>query len=693
MNIGKAEIDTKARLVAGSFQTVRYTFTAGHAIDDTGCVKVVFRYVGDFGTPQFESQKAPNYCTVSTTGDCRIEPHWDPKGHTRPWGKALYLRVMGGFLDKGESITVTFGDTDQGSPGWQVQSFCEETFEFKTWVDPFATCRFKELRKSPVLEIIAGSPVKAVCIAPSQVQCGRPLRCFLRLEDRWGNAVGKAQALTLPAFPECGVHTVKGADEVTGLEAESNPIEVLETFPPRSRWWADFHGQTEETIGTNSIDDYFRYARDCARLDIVGHQGNDFQVTDAFWETVNHTTAKYNRTGRFVTFPGYEWSGNTPLGGDRNVYHGTEGGPIYRSCHDLLPGEESIFPAAPTAKELFKKLNATESFAFAHVGGRYADVAMHKEGVEIAMEIHSAWGTFEWLVDDALRRGYRIGICANSDGHKCRPGASYPGAGRFGSYGGLTCMLAAVLDRDHILDALRRRHFYATTGHRPLLDVTVETNGESAMMGDVIRAGERPPVLSVKAIGTAPIDYIEVRNGLDVIKTYRPDSAAEAGARIKVVWSGARVKGRDRIVSWDGALRVRGNRIIGLTPVNFWNPDKQPCQTGTSTVTWESITIGGLTGLILDLEKPHAGRIEIQTRQRQCACDMSAIARKPRVYRAGGLRKQIELYRLPDPACANREATFTLRLRRLRAGDNPIYVKVVQQDGHMAWSSPVYVKG
>jgi hypothetical protein len=110
--------------------------------------------------------------------------------------------------------------------------------------------------------------------------------------------------------------------------------------------------------------------------------------------------------------------------------------------------------------------------------------------VEIAVEVHSAWGTFEWLVDDALSRGYRIGICANSDDHKGRPGASYPGAGRFGSLGGLTCILTRQLDRQHVFDALRSRHFYATTGNRSLVNVRVTTaDNRPAMMGDVLEAG------------------------------------------------------------------------------------------------------------------------------------------------------------------------------------------------------------
>ncbi|MEZ5738450.1 MAG: DUF3604 domain-containing protein [Burkholderiaceae bacterium] len=90
------------------------------------------------------------------------------------------------------------------------------------------------------------------------------------------------------------------------------------------------------------------------------------------------------------------------------------------------------------------------------------------------MEIHSAWGTFEWLLTDGFELGHRCGVVCNSDGHKGRPGASYPGAATFGAYGGLTCFLAGELTRDGLFDALRRRHHYGTTGCRLHLDVRVQ---------------------------------------------------------------------------------------------------------------------------------------------------------------------------------------------------------------------------
>ena len=76
--------------------------------------------------------------------------------------------------------------------------------------------------------------------------------------------------------------------------ARANPLRVVAAAPLR-RYWGDLHGQSGETIGCGRAETYLLYARDKAFVDIVGHQGNDFQMTDAFWAELNRLTAVARR--------------------------------------------------------------------------------------------------------------------------------------------------------------------------------------------------------------------------------------------------------------------------------------------------------------------------------------------------------------------------------------------------------------
>ncbi len=694
LDLGCAAIHPKHPVIAGTYTTINFTYTVGHPIDDSGYIKITFRSVSDSGTPQFDDPVAPNYCTVTTTGDCQIEPRWDPKGHTRPWSRALFLKIRYGYLDRGETIELIFGDISGGSPGWQVQTSCVDKFEFKTFVDPIATYLFKELPTSPGLRIAPGKPIRAVCITPSRVRINQNFSYFIKFEDQWGNPTHKPQEILHPGFNATGIHYIPSKDDKTGLSTCSNPIDVVDEAPSLNTFWADFHGQSGETVGDRTIEDYFTFARDYGLLDIAAHSGNDFQVTDNFWEKINQTTSRFNQPGSFVTFPGYEWSGNTPLGGDRNVYFVSEGGEITRSSTELLPDNYSEYGDSPTATDLFVKLakqDGPKAFTFAHVGGRYASLDMHDPEIELAVEVHSAWGTFEWIIEEAFQRGYRIGICANSDGHKGRPGASYPGAGSFGSLGGLTCVLAQELNRSSIFEALKSRHFYATTGNRPLLSVTISCGSEiNAIMGDIIPVDSQIPVSQVQCVGTAPIESVVVRNGSQEIQTIRPYGWQDLGKRIKIVWSGAEVRGRNRMVRWDGNLQVQGNSIIEAVPINFWNANHPLEQDNQHQLTWKSATTGGLAGVIITLEFADTGWLEINTLQRQVACEIASLGLDPTVWKCGGLKKEVGVYRLPDSLNTG-QFNFSLPLSELHEGDNPIYVRMTQEDGHQAWSSPIYL--
>lgn len=689
-DLGRVTCNLRKSVAAGSWQTCVLKYTAGFAgIDDTGSIKVVTRYATDSGTPQFDDPTAPNYTTAVASNGARLQFRYDVKDFRRPWGKTLHLKVLQGYLRKGDTITLTIGDTSGGSPGWRMQTFLEDTFELKTLVDRYATYVYEELPKSPTFRIAAGEPVRLVAVAPSQAAPGKKIVVRWKLEDAWGNPVGRPRRQTHDGFADEGIQRIVVTDDDSGLSAETNPIRIATGLEPR--FWADLHGQSEETIGTNSIESYFRFARDYAFVDACGHQGNDFQITDDFWETINTTTSKFNKPGRFVAFPGWEWSGNTGLGGDRNVFFKEEGGVIHRSSRALVDGSQSEDDCAPSVEDLFQKMEAVpgDVMLVPHVGGRYADLARHDSALEPVVEVHSAWGTFEWMLDDAFSRGYRIGIVANSDGHKGRPGASYPGASTFGSYGGLTAILSGSLDRDSVWEAYQQRRVYATTGARILLDVST---ADSHPMGSIVEASrDRPFEVSLSVTGTAPIERVEIRNGMRVLQTLRTYSSKDLSNRVKVLWEGAEVRGRGRQVNWDGGLKLARARIDSFQPINFWNQEKRCEQTGPRELQWQSLTTGGVAGVILELDSL-AGDVAIETTQRKLRTAISRLGIKGRSLAAGGLEKRISAYRLPA-AEGPRDFAAMVRIspEHLHAGDNPLYVCVVQEDGHMAWSSPIYV--
>lgn len=71
IDLGTPTVHPSTSITAGTYTSIRYIYRVGHPIDYTGYVRISFRYAGDFGVPQFNQPDGPNYCVVSTTGDCR----------------------------------------------------------------------------------------------------------------------------------------------------------------------------------------------------------------------------------------------------------------------------------------------------------------------------------------------------------------------------------------------------------------------------------------------------------------------------------------------------------------------------------------------------------------------------------------------------------------------------------------------
>ena len=210
-------------------------------------------------------------------------------------------------------------------------------------------------------------------------------------------------------------------------------------------------------------------------------------------------------------------------------------------------------------------------------------------------------------------------------------------------------------------------------------------------MGYIVEIHETSqPLLDFRLVATAPIQCVDVYNGSQVISTKHPYGAAELGNRYKLVWNGARLRGQDRVLRWDGGLTVKGNRILGSVPVNFWNPDHPLIQDGSDALNWESFTTGTAKGVILTLEKPAEGLIHFDTSECKLDIDLQDIRLDPVIWELGDLEKSVRIDRLPEN---NHSFTYTFQipLENLHDGDNPIFIRIIQEDGQKAWSSPVYL--
>ena len=482
--MGSATLTPSGSFEAGSLQSFTLVYTAGaFGVDDTGSIKIGFRFATDFGPVQFTDPKAQGYTTVEASNGATLEAKWEFKRNIRPWSRSLYIGVVKDFLAPGDTITIRFGDRRFGLAGHPRADLLRERVRVPRVRRPDRHLRLRGAAGEPEDFHRAGAgcalargaadagarresrsgcrsrPTTNGAIPPtwSIARCGsRPMGRLRVCRRRC--ALLRAALRRLPRG--CGwsgratLH-IRVLDESGTELCRANPLRIVAKEAPLVHFWGDTHGQSNETLGTNTAREYFEFGRDKAFLDVMGHQGNDFQITGAFWRELNALTREFDAPGRFVCIPGYEWSANTAVGGDRNVHYRHEGETIHRSSHAQIADAADIVDEsadAHTAHELFQKLKGKDCVVMAHVGGRYADIKLAHDPMETAVEVHSAWGTFEWILRDAFEKDYRVGIVANSDGHKGRPGACYPGASFFGSYGGLTCFLAERLDRDAIFE-------------------------------------------------------------------------------------------------------------------------------------------------------------------------------------------------------------------------------------------------
>ncbi|MCW4014620.1 MAG: DUF3604 domain-containing protein, partial [Candidatus Bathyarchaeota archaeon] len=435
---------------------------------------------------------------------------------------------------------------------------------------------------------------------------------------------------------------------------------------------------------TGTVDEYFSFLRDMAGMDFGGWQGNDFQITKELWEEVKQKTRQYNDPGKLVVFLGYEWSGLTPAGGDHNIYYLGNAGELHRSDHWLIEDKSDADTDRYPIDKLWEEFkDRKDVMAVAHIGGRHANLDYWTPERVPLIEVHSHHGTFEWFLEEALNRGYKVGFIATSDDHTCRPGYTLT-TQDFTTRGGYTAVYAEELTREALWEAFWARRVYGTTGERIILDVNVDDH----MMGEEIVA-KSSVHLSVEVHGTKQLHSVEVMRGTECV--YRHPFADPDGDEklIKVQWMGARVKSRPKILDWNGGLRIDKGKITCYKEYAFDYIHQGIRRVNEKELEWTSSTGGDPDGVILELDAPRDAVISFQSKPVSFQFKPAEITAEPYIVEIGPVNQRVivqAITKKPTPKSLLFDTVVDL------VDDlNPVWVKVTQVDGSMAWSSPVYV--
>ncbi len=519
---------TPSRVPVGTPTRFEATYVAGPRGLPEGA-RVRFAVPRAFSTPQTEDPSAPGYTTVRAFqvdgGEAPVELELlNPSPDSHEQIDLICLLPAG--LAPGGRIVVNYATTEMYIFPWQRYEV-----ERPLWyahLAPFAAAVAVDNRRlwveltpehSHSFETVAGPAERLHLFLPGRVHENEEVYLRGVFTDRYRNVPARGSVpsdIRLRILDEAGerdlgrprgrfeaphrfrvmlgklepgVYRVRAYDVATGeLIAQSNPLEVLEKGSDRLNiYWGEIHGHTEMSDGSGSLERMFIHARDEGCQDFAAAADHACYFTDNEWEWMQDVINSFNQRGRFVTLLGYEWAGKQ---GHRCIYARGRRLKLFRGMYE----PES------TLDVVYEHFHGNpDVVAGPHHTGAGGRMEHHDPTIERFIEVYSMWGASDRLgapkaplfprpnplpAHEWLNAGAKLGFTGGGDCHEGLSGwtpddpegqgtALHGFAHQLRYRCGMTAALMPELRRRELINALRERRTYATTGARILLEFEV----------------------------------------------------------------------------------------------------------------------------------------------------------------------------------------------------------------------------
>ena len=137
-------------------------------------------------------------------------------------------------------------------------------------------------------------------------------------------------------------------------------------------------------------------------------------------------------------------------------------------------------------------------------------------------------------------------------------------------------------------------------------------------------------------------------------------------------------------------MTLDGGRIVSAELFAFDDPAEGITEQSARAIHWRSTTSGDPDGLFLDLDVDGDTALHFDTPTASFDFCLADLESGPLVVEAGGEGQRVTASLVPRGS-RPLAARFTYRDEEPAQGTNAYWVRVIQRNGGMAWSSPIYV--